>query len=167
MKKTLILLLPIAALAACSNEKSSTITTPDGETVTATSDGDGDSGTYKVETDKGTTTVTTGSKATSDLPYGLTIYPGGKVLSNISSSGEGGSGTMLSYASNASPADIVAHYKKFAADNGFKIEGEASVNEMMTFGAKKGEDVFQITAQPDAAGSDGKTSVMVIAGMSG
>ena len=167
MNKSLYLFVPALFLASCSNEESTTITTPDGDKVTATTNSDGTNGTFKVTTDEGEAVVTTGDNAKADLPYGLSVYPGGKVLSNVSASGNGGSGTMVAFASDASPADIIAHYKKFAADNGFKIEGEATMNDMMTFGAKKGSDAFQVTAQPDTSGQDGKTRAMVMAGMSG
>ncbi|NJM51641.1 MAG: hypothetical protein HC843_12860 [Sphingomonadales bacterium] len=135
--------------------------------MTATTDSEGDGGTISMETDEGKTVMSVGDKAEADLPYGLSVYPGGKVIQNVTASGNGGSGVMVNFTSKASPANVIAHYKKFAADNGFKLEGEATINDMMTIGAKKGDDSFQVMAQAGTDDQKGQTSVMVMAGMPG
>lgn len=168
-----VIFLPLIILSACGSGDERTVTVPDGEggeaQITTSTDG-GDGGTFKAETDEGTMVATTGDKASGKLPYGLSVYPGAKVTMDVQGSdkGTGNSGSMVSFSTDASPQKVMEHYRGFAAANGFATEGEATIDKMMTFGAKKPTgEAFTVTAQPDPAQQGGATQVMIMAGMGG
>lgn len=143
-----------AMLAACSAEKSGTVTTPEGETAEYTIDETSGETSMTIKTPEGDATMRSGEGVPLGLTDGFTLYPGSRVISNTVVNQPTGTGSMVMFESTAKPADIIAHFKNHAAKAGYSIELEAAMDKtMMLSGERKGQGAsFMLTTDASEAG---------------
>jgi hypothetical protein len=163
-----IILSALAALAACSNDKSTTVTTEDGKEIKITADGSNsaESGTITFEGKDGEEgKITFGDAAAKEgLPLGLPVYPGGEVKGAfMGGSGKGESGGMATVVTSDPAAKVIDFYKAEAEKRGYTIETRSTAsNNMASFTAQnKDKGSLVVTATP---GEDGKTAAVIMGG---
>ena len=164
----LIPLIALMVLAACgSNDKSTTVTSTDGEEIKITSDTDKDneSGTITFEGKDGAGKVVFGDAAVKQgLPLGLPVYPGGEVRGAFMGSSEkdGSAGGMASVVTADPPAKVIAFYRAEAEKRGMKVKTTATADDTSTFSAKGANGAsLVVTTTP---GEGGKTTASIIGG---
>jgi hypothetical protein len=159
---TAILGSGMVLLAACSSEKSGTITTEDGTAEYRVDQSTGETS-MTITTDDGKATMRSGSDIPVSLPKGFSLFPGTKVLSNTVVNQPGGSGSMVMFETDASAQQVMAHYKQQAEKAGFKIELEANMGGTVMIAGKREADggSFSVNASPD---DEGKTTGQLIVG---
>jgi hypothetical protein len=165
--RPIIIIAAIAALSACSNEKSTTVTTADGKEVKITADGanSAESGTITFEGKDGEGGKITFGKdaAKQGLPLGLPVYPGGEVQGAFNGGSQGESGGMATVMTSAAPADVIAFYKAEAEKMGMTVQSTATMSGKNATFAAEGADKssLMVTATP---GEGGKTAAVIIGG---
>jgi hypothetical protein len=168
--RPLIPLAAMLALTACGNsEKTTTVTTAEGEEIKITSDTgkNSESGTITFEGKDGEGKITFGDAAAKEgLPLGLPVYPGGEVKGAFMGGGTGESGGMATVMTKAAPAAVVDFYKAEAERRGFKINTRSTTTtekgEMASFSAKGADGgTLVVTATP---AEDGGTAAVIIGG---
>jgi hypothetical protein len=168
--RSLIILTAIVALAACSNDKTTTVKTDDGKEIKITADGgnSSESGTITFEGKDGEAgKITFGADAAKQgLPLGMPVYPGGEVKGAFSGGDTKGMGGMATVITGDAPAKVAAYYKAEAIKRGMKVKTESTTTsdkgQMVTFtaeGADGGNMVITATL-----GDDGKTAAMILGG---
>ncbi|OBX20756.1 hypothetical protein A9995_03455 [Erythrobacter sp. QSSC1-22B] len=75
-----------------------------------------------VNNEDGTTTMRAGERVVPRLPEGFSIYPGAEIRNTIQIGRNDAAGVMVSLASEDSPADLVAFYRRQAEAAGIAIE---------------------------------------------
>lgn len=154
-------------LTACSDTK--TYTDSEGNKVDVTQKGDRDSVDMNISSKDGNMKIKAGDAVDADaaLPYDLPMIDGAEVGAQMSSSGDKGEkGAMVTFTTRKSPDEVLAFYKDALTDAGFKVENEASMNEMRMVSGKRGEKEGVAVTITKGEGDDaGKTSVLVLAGM--
>jgi hypothetical protein len=169
--RIIYLLFSTAALAACSNERSTTITSADGKDIKVTADSDNDSNSGKIsfesEDGEGGTITFGDAAAKQGLPLGLPVYPGGTVqgafMGNDGKNSQGGMATVLT---SDAPDKVIAFYKSQAEGKGFAIKSQTtSTSDNKTtanFAAEgKGGETLVVTVTPS---DDGKTAAVIMGG---
>jgi hypothetical protein len=163
-------LTAILILAACgSNEKTTTVTTAEGEEIKITSntDNNNESGTITFEGKDGEGKITFGDAAAKEgLPLGLPVYPGGEVKGAFMGGGTGETGGMATVMTKAAPAAVVDFYKAEVERRGFKVNKRSTTTtekgEMASFSAKGADGgTLVVTAAP---AEDGGTAAVIIGG---
>ncbi|MEM9501732.1 MAG: hypothetical protein AAF941_07790 [Pseudomonadota bacterium] len=161
-----ILLLTICpltlALAGCGSEQSGEFTTEDGETGEYTIDSETGETSATITTPDGEAVLRSGANVPVDLPGGFTVYPGAKVVTNTEVTHDGGKGSMLMLETDASPDEVVAHYRKQAEAADVEIQLEMSMNGGQMIGGE-GPDGTTFTLNA-SAGDEGKTEAQLILG---
>jgi hypothetical protein len=144
-------------VAACGKSDDKVGVTIAGNGGNATISGNGAHMTMK--TDDGKTTVEVNSNGIGNvaMPDFAPLYPGAKVLSSVTGSGNGG-GAMVIFTAAAAPADIIAFYKQKTAAAGMSETLNASEGNAMTFIAGKDKKTVQVIASK----SDSGTQVQLI-----
>jgi hypothetical protein len=152
-----------AMLAACSAEKSGTVTTPDGETAEYTIDEASGETSMTIKTPQGDATMRSGEAVPVKLPDGFTLFPGSTVITNTVVNQPDGAGTMVMFEAPAKAAAIIAHFKTAAEQAGYAIEVEATMNETMMLAGKRAGDgtSFMVSTGTNV---DGKTSGQLVIG---
>lgn len=163
MKLRFIPILATASLlAACGSERSGEFTTEDGESGEYTIDTESGETTARIETEDGVATLRSGADVPVDLPNGFTIYPGAKIITNTVVDSAQGSGNMVLMETDASPDNVIAHYRKQAEAAGIEIQMELTVNDgKMIGGEAPGGGVFSLNASNDG---EGPTSAQLMIG---
>lgn len=142
MLRTMTLIALTSLLAACGSERSGEFTTEDGETGEYTINSANGETTARIETPDGEATLRSGANVPVELASGFSVYPGAKVVSNtVVNQGEG-KGNLVLMQTDASPEDVIKHYRKQAEDAGFEVQIEMSVNEGKMIGGEGPEDSF-------------------------
>lgn len=171
--RPIFILTAIAALAACSNDKTTTVTTAEGKEVKITTDGSNtsDSGTitFEGQDGEGKGKITFGDAAAkAGLPLGLPVYPGGEVKGAFMGEGAAGAGMggMATVLTSAEPAAVLAYYKAEATKRGYEIKSQSTnttdKGTMASFTAKgKDDGSLIVTVTPE---SSGKSAVVIIGG---
>jgi hypothetical protein len=168
--RSLTILTAALALSACSNDKSTTITTEDGKEVKITADGNNtsESGTITFEGKDGEAgKITFGDEAAKQgLPLGMPVYPGAEVKGAFSGGDAKGKGGMATVITSDSAEKVIAFYKAEAIKRGMKVKSESTSTTgegTMTTFAAEGSDGgnLVITATP---GEGGKTAAMILGG---
>jgi hypothetical protein len=168
--RIILLLTSIAALSACSNEKTTTITGSDGEEikVTTTGDSSSESGTITFEGKDGEGKITFGDAAAKQgLPLGLPLYPGGEVKGAfMGDDGKSGMGGMATVLTSDDGAKVIGYYKAEAEKRGFKVKSQStstSDNGSVANFAAEGDsgETLVVTVTP---GEDGKTAAVIMGG---
>lgn len=160
---TTILTGAVMLLAACSSEKSGTITTPEGESADYTIDEASGETRMTITTDKGEATMRSGAGVPVKLPDGFTLYPGSNVVSNTVVNQPDGAGTMVVFEAPGEAAAIIDHFKQAATKAGYAIELEATMNETMMLSGKRKESGASFMVSTGAK-VDGKTSGQLVIG---
>lgn len=168
--RILFLIPALAALAACSNDKTTTVKGADGEEIKITTDGDNtsDSGTITFEGKDGEGTITFGDAAAKQgLPLGLPVYPGGEIKGAfMGADGKDSMGGMATVLTSDAPDKVIAFYKTAAEKQGLKIKSQSTSTSgdrtTANFAAEgaKGESLV-VTATP---GEEGKTATVIMGG---
>jgi hypothetical protein len=169
--RQLIPLTAMLALAACgSDDKTTTVTTANGDEIKITSDADNnnESGTITFEGKDGEGKITFGDAAAKEgLPLGLPVYPGGEVKGAfMGGGGKGETGGMATVMTKAAPAAVVDFYKAEAEKRGFTVKTRSTSTtekgEMASFSAKGADGgTLVVTATP---AEDGGTAAVIIGG---
>ncbi len=160
---TTILTGAIAMLAACSSEKSGTITTSEGETADYTIDEQSGETAMTIKTPDGKATMRSGAGVPVKLPDGFTLYPGSNVVSNTIVNQPDGAATMVVFEAPSDATAIIAHFKQAASKAGYAIEIEANMNETMMLSGKRKDAGTSFMVSTGKA-VDGKTSGQLVIG---
>lgn len=149
------------ALAGCGSESSGTIDGENGERGEYTIDESTGETKATITTDEGTATLRSGADVEVDLPDGFTAYPGANVVSNTVVSQAQGSGAMLFFETDDSPAEVIAFYKRQAEAAGVKLQLDASINGGSMIGGESEDGItFSVNANP----GEERTSAQLIVG---
>jgi hypothetical protein len=158
-----IILTALLALSACSDEKTTTVTTDDGKKATITARGDEQNGSATITGEDGEEiTFSMGEAATaSKLPMNMPVYPGAKVVSNISGIADGKGGAMVTMTTRDSPEKVGAFYKAEAKKRGLTSNvAESTMGGMSNFTAENASgDKLVANVTP---GKDGENQVMLV-----
>ena len=169
MRKFLIVAVVALGLVACNKDKTTTVTTSEGEEIKITADGanTAEDGTIPFEGKDGEGKISFGDAAVKQgLPLDLPVYPGGEVKGAfMGDGGDGTAGGMATVLTNAPPAKVIDFYKAEAEKRGFKIQSQSTVSNetgnTANFTAKAADDrSLVVTATP----SDGGGTAAVIMG---
>lgn len=108
-----------------------------------------------VYNEDGTTTMHAGETVVPRLPEGFSIYPGAAIRNTVQIGRDEGTGVMVSLASEDSPADLVAFYRRQAEAAGVDIELDMQTGAMtMIAGEAPGGTSFVF----QASGATGETT---------
>ncbi|QFT78407.1 hypothetical protein [Erythrobacter sp. THAF29] len=147
MLRTTILIAATALLSACGSERSGEFTTEDGERGEYMIDSSTGETTARIETPEGEATLRSGANVPVELPDGFSVYPGATVVSNTAVNHGEGKGNLVLMQIDASPDDVIDHYRDEAEDAGFDIQIEMTVNEgKMIGGEGPGDSFFSVNA---------------------
>ena len=166
MKTTNITLAMAAlALAACSDDNTTTVTTADG-TGEYTIDEDTGDASMTITTPEGDTVMQSGSNVSPDLPDGWSIYPGATVRNAINIGGAEGRGTLVTMEVDASTDAIIDHYRAEAEATGHVIQMELTTNESRIIGGENSSGgTFSVSVVPGSDG--GAATVQLTVGQDG
>ena len=155
-----ILLVPTILLAGCGSDASGTFETGDGEEGSYTIDQDGDEMTARITGDDGTAIIRSGEGVSVDLPDGYSMYPGTNIVSSTTMSGGSTKGSMILFESDASPEDLIAHFRKQAEADGIeiKMEMKTGAGQILSGEGSDGR-IFSITVNNDSGKSTGNLLV--------
>jgi len=139
-----VLSLSLVALTGCGRKDDSTKV----ETHTQ-SDG---TQSVTVTDAKGTQVTMAGAGATANMPSYAPLFPGAKVEATVTAANQGG---MVSFKTSASAQEVIAFYKKAAADAGFKDNLDMTTGDAVTFSASdaNGKRTFSVVATKNADGT--------------
>lgn len=153
---SLIVAAPLAiGLAACGGEATDP-TAPQGSSAAA------GSSTTTIETPQGETiTQQTGKDVIADLPTGFTIFPGANVLANTVTTFGNGRQTTIMMDSGALPAEIAAHYKDEAEEAGMEITIDLGFEGSNSIAADRTSDGLKLTVSASRKEGDEGTTVML------
>jgi hypothetical protein len=152
-----------AMLAACSSEKSGTVTTPDGETAEYTIDEASGETSMTIKTPQGDATMRSGEAVPVTLPDGFSLFPGSTVVTNTVVNQPDGAGTMVMFEAPATASAIIAHFKAAADKAGYAIEVEATMNETTMLAGKRKDSGASFMVSTGKM-VDGKTSGQLVIG---
>jgi hypothetical protein len=160
MRTFLMMATATLALAACGGEKT-VYSDADGNEVKVTREGDGEASEIKIESADGTATVNIeGGGSDANLPLGLAMYPGAKVVSTMMTNADGKSGGMVVMETSADRDTVVDWYRKAVEAKGFKIESEITTQELKSISGTNGSGSFSLQVTPTETGS----SITLLAG---
>ena len=169
MTKYLILPLALFAVSCGSNDDevaSGTFDDGDGGKASYSVKGDDGDSEVTIKTDKGEVRISSGDKAKDSLPMGLKLYPGAEIQSSMTGSGEGTSGAMVTFKTDADKEKVIDFYKDQVKSKGLDVKAEVNTGAMTMISAanKDGEGGVNVSAADDGSGG---TQVTVIAGGNG
>ncbi|AOL23021.1 hypothetical protein Ga0102493_112002 [Erythrobacter litoralis] len=150
-------------LASCGGqEENGEFTTEDGAQGEYTIDRETGETRMSLETEEGTATLRSGKDVPIDLPGGFSLYPGSRVTSNsVIEQGER-TGSMILFEADATPEDIIAHYRKQAEAAGIELQMDAKMGESVMVAGENEADA--IAFQVSATGADGTTTGQLFIG---
>ena len=152
-----------AMLAACSAEKSGTVTTPEGDTAEYTIDEASGETSMTIKTPQGDATMRSGEAVPVTLPDGFSLFPGSTVVTNTVVNNPDGAGTMVVFEAEAKAGDIIAHFKQAAQKAGYAIEVEATMNDTIMLAGKRKDSGASFMVSTGKM-VDGKTSGQLVIG---
>jgi hypothetical protein len=164
MNKLLILPLVLITAACGGNDQvaSGTFDDGDGNEGSYSVRGDDENSETVIKSDEGEVRISTGSKASADLPMGIAIYPDADVQSSISGLDGQSSGAMVVLKIDASQNDVIDFYRAQLKSKGIDIKTEVKAGDMQMIGGegKNGEGVnISVTTDPS-----GGVNAMIIGG---
>ena len=155
MRMFLTAICTATLLAACGPDREGTFETDDGGEGSYSFEEDGESGTIQfTDGEGGEVSIDIGEDAEAALPDGFSVYPGAKVATTATMGGTRESGSMLALESPASPANIVAHYRREAEAAGYEIEMEGRAGDSYTVNATKGGETMMVQSSAEGSGSN-------------
>lgn len=164
--KKLILFPAIALLASCGGNDevaSGTFEDGDGTKGSYSVSGDDESSETVIKSEDGEVRLSTGSKATGDLPMGVKLYPGANVQTSIKSDSNGKAGAMVVFKSEDDQDDVIAFYRNQMESMGIKVQTEISTGDMkMIGGEQKDGQVLNVSVTKD--GDRGVITNLLIGG---
>lgn len=80
-----------------------------------------------------------------ELPAYAAVYPGADVRSFVATGAGGPVSAIITYRTNASPAEVMAFHKQRAAAAGMTTSQETDLGSIRTFGAQKGQAQVNVT----------------------
>lgn len=102
-----------------------------------------------------TATLLAGPTVPVSLPDGFTLFPGTRIANNARFAQAGGEGSLVTFASDAPAAAVIAHYREQAAAAGFAITVEHEAADSLLLIGERARDGARIavsaTATPGAA----------------
>lgn len=155
------------ALAACGSETSGEFTTESGENAEYTVDSATGETTMTVDGPDGTATLRSGAGVAVELPAGFSLFPGSTVLTNTVVNQPDGKGTMVMFETDGAPADVIAHFRKEAADAGFDIQIDANMNGSLMIGGERKADGSTLSVTTTPVEGDATTGQLIIGSKSG
>ncbi len=150
-----------AALSGCGAQEEGTITTEEGQSGEYRIDSETGEASMTVETPEGDVTMRTGADVPVDLPAGFTLIDGAEVLNNITIDQAGEKGTLITFQTSQSPAQIKQHYRAQAEAAGITIQIETDINGGAMLGGENEATgtTFSITAYPGEEGTTGQLTI--------
>ncbi|WP_108809699.1 hypothetical protein [Sphingorhabdus sp. Alg231-15] len=141
MNKFLILPIMLAAMSCGSNDEVASGTFDDGEggEGSYSISGDGDDSETVIKSGDGEVRIATGSKAVSELPMGIELYPGADIQSSMTGMGDGKSGAMIVFKSSDDQDDVIAFYKDQMKDKGIEVQTEVKAGDMQMIGGESAD----------------------------
>lgn len=95
----------------------------------------------------GIATLRSGPNVPVTLPMGFSLYPGARVVGNSLVTRSGGSqNTLLTFDTDASAAQVIAHYREQAKAAGFAIALEAETGDTFIMVGERGSAKISATA---------------------
>lgn len=160
MRTMLMIATATVMLAGCGGEKT-VYSDTEGNEVKVTREGDGETSEIEIKSADGSATVNIDSGGTdAKLPLGLSVYPGAKVVSTMTSNSDGKTGGMVVMQSSADRDAVVAWYRKAVEAKGFKIESEITTQDLRSISGTGDGGSFSLQVVPSDSGS----SITLIAG---
>ncbi|WP_152414622.1 hypothetical protein [Blastomonas sp. AAP53] len=160
MRKVLMVVTATLALAACGGEKT-VYSDAEGNEVKVVREGDGETSEIEITSADGSATVNIdGAGGNAKLPLGLSVYPGAKVVSSMTSNSNGKTGGMVVMESSANRDTVIAWYRKALEGKGFRIESEITTQELKAISGTGDGGSFSLQVAPAETGS----SITLIAG---
>ncbi len=141
MNKFLILPVMLMAMSCGSNDEVASGTFDDGEGGKGSYSikGDGDDSETVIKSGDGEVRIATGSKAVSELPMGIELYPGADIQSSMTGMGDGKSGAMIVFKSSDDQDDVTAFYKDQMKDKGIEVQTEVKAGDMQMIGGERAD----------------------------
>ncbi len=141
MNKFLILPVMLMAMSCGSNDEVASGTFDDGEggKGSYSISGDGDDSETVIKSGDGEVRIATGSKAVSELPMGIELYPGADIQSSMTGMGDGKSGAMIVFKSSDDQDDVIAFYKDQMKDKGIEVQTEVKAGDMQMIGGERAD----------------------------
>lgn len=152
------------SLAACGDGSSDLFPEEDGSGSGAAINADGSSASTKttIETSEGgTITQETGANLAVELPAGLTLFPGAKVVANTRTSSDQGNQTTIMFESKAAPVDVIAHYKKQAEEADLELPIALTFEDSSTIAGDRASDGLKLTVSATRPKDADATTVML------
>jgi hypothetical protein len=105
-----------------------------------------------IETEEGPATLRSGRDVPVELPEGFSLHPGSRVTSNsVIRQGER-SGAVILFETEATPEEVIAHYRREAEAAGFALETDTVMGDSLMLGGESAGVAFQATATAIGAG---------------
>ncbi len=141
MNKFLILPVMLMAMSCGSNDEVASGTFDDGEggKGSYSISGDGDDSETVIKSGDGEVRIATGSKAVSELPMDIELYPGADIQSSMTGMGDGKSGAMIVFKSSDDQDDVIAFYKDQMKDKGIEVQTEVKAGDMQMIGGERAD----------------------------
>jgi len=161
--RTLLVSAACIVLTACGSSDSGTVETEDGEVAYEVDESADGSVSATVTNEDGETVVfESGADADVQLPDGFSLYPGATVVSStVAMSGDTG-GSIVVMNVDASPADVIAYYRKEAEAAGVEIQSVIAGNGSEVIGGEGPDGLaFALNAFP---GPEGQTMAQLTVG---
>ncbi|GAA0471870.1 hypothetical protein GCM10009096_11140 [Parasphingorhabdus litoris] len=132
MKKFLILPIMLTAASCGSNDEIASGTFDDGEggKGSYSISGDNDDSETVIKSGDGEVRIATGSKAVTDLPMGIKLYPGANIQSSMTGMGDGKSGAVIVFESSDDQDDVISFYKDQMKAKGIEVQTEVKSGDM-------------------------------------
>ncbi len=141
MNKFLILPVMLMAMSCGSNDEvaSGTFDDVEGGKGSYSISGDGDDSETVIKSGDGEVRIATGSKAVSELPMDIELYPGADIQSSMTGMGDGKSGAMIVFKSSDDQDDVIAFYKDQMKDKGIEVQTEVKAGDMQMIGGERAD----------------------------
>lgn len=115
-----------------------------------------------LKSDEGEFSFQEGGKLPEEFPSDFPIYPGAKITSSWTSSGDDAKGISVVWETNDSPDKVANYYKSSIESKGWKTTASFSSEGTTTYSFEKGESTGFVGI---AKGEEGKTTISVTIGV--
>jgi len=122
----------------------------------------GDEADFNMETEVGRFGLKVGSRSFEDLPYGMPLYPGSRLVTSarMDSAMPGEEGRLARFLTNDPPAKVVDFYRRLAQASKFMIVTDSNLDGIHILTCKhpsRGDGGFQLMVTRDVRGSSEAT----------
>lgn len=148
------------SVTACGSERSVDFETEDGDPGEYTIDSETGESSFTIATDEGEISMRSGADVPIDLPNGIALMDGARVMSNTVVNQVDGMGTMITFESGSSPEEVVEYYRTQAENAGIEIQIETNMNGGRMIGGESESGLtMSVIANPTEDGSTGQLIV--------